>query len=122
MSTKLTFIAASAPAPTVGADTLKSAPLSPAEIDQNFANLRAGVDKLVGFATNQSEENALFADGYVFVVRTDLIAGYTTTTGAGTTTTGAGTTTTTGSGTTTTTTTAGGNAAPTSTIVFSNLV
>lgn len=122
MATKLTFIGSAAPAPTTGADTLKNAPLAPSEVDQNFANLRGGVDKLVGFATNQSEENALFAAGYVFVVRTDLIAGYTTTTAAGTTTTtAAGATTTTTAAGATTTTTAGPNTAPTSTVSFTNI-
>ncbi|MDD2365181.1 MAG: hypothetical protein PHN84_03360 [Desulfuromonadaceae bacterium] len=74
MATKLHLIGIAAPSPTTGADVLKGAPLSPAEVDQNFANLRAAVDKIIGEAASQAEEDALFAAGYRFVLRTDILS------------------------------------------------
>lgn len=78
----------------------------PEQIFADFiAELAIRSNMIVGEAASQGEEDALFAAGYKFVIRTDLIAGYTTTTGGPTTTTTtpAGTTTTTAAGTTTTT-------------------
>ncbi len=99
MATKLYFAATStAPAPTTGADEFAPLGVSPAQFNQNMANLRAGIDLLVGYAPNQATEDALFTEGYRFVIRTDLITTPTTTT-----TTAAGATTTTAAGTTTTT-------------------
>lgn len=91
------------PAPVTRADSVKGADLTSAELAQNFANLRANIAKLVGEANDATEEAALFAAGYVFVIRLDLVDGYTPPTG------------------TTTTTTPGPEVAPTSTIIFSNL-
>lgn len=76
MATKMSYISATIPAVTTGPSVAKGGALTPAELDQNFRNLSAGIDLFVGEAKDQAEENLLFASGYRFVIRTDLIAGY----------------------------------------------
>lgn len=76
MATKLYIIGNTVPNRTTGADVVKGAPLSPSEIDQNFINLRAAIDRIVGEAASDAEQTALENDGYRFIVRTDKMAGY----------------------------------------------
>lgn len=64
------------PAPTSGPDVFAALGISPAELIQNFINLRDAIEKIYGEAANQTEENALFAAGYRFITRTDEIAVY----------------------------------------------
>jgi hypothetical protein len=73
---KLYLISSNPPAATSGPCVNKGDRLNPDELQQNFINLADGVNKLVGEANSQEEENTLFAAGYRFVVRLDLISGY----------------------------------------------
>lgn len=55
---KLYFIAPSAPDPTIGGDMAKGGPLTPAELDQNFANLRGGLAAALAGYVTKGEWNA----------------------------------------------------------------
>lgn len=50
MGTKLTFISG-IPSVTTGSDAVANGPLSPAQLDQNFANVRGAVDTLAAAQT-----------------------------------------------------------------------
>jgi hypothetical protein len=67
-------ISGNPPAATSGPCVNKGGQLTPDELQQNFINMADGINKFVGEAANQAEENALFAAGYRFVIRTDISA------------------------------------------------
>lgn len=57
------------PKPNIANDRLQRWTLS----EQEYTDLTSASPKILATATNQSEEDAYFAEGYIFVLRTDLI-------------------------------------------------